>query len=142
MITPIIDSITNLDKTTAVITEPEYSKNDLSSALDFLTQYNSNKATFEAYRREIERLLQWAWLIRKKSILELNRHDIEEYIQFCLSPPQSWIGTIRVPRFIQRGNMRLANPKWRPFVATVSKQEYKSGKKPDKRKYSLSQKAI
>jgi site-specific recombinase XerD len=74
--------------------------------------------------------------------LELKRQDIQEYIEFCLDPPLSWIGTTRVPRFIERGGIRQANPKWRPFVATVSKQDYKTGKKPDKNKYSLSQKAI
>jgi len=138
---PVIDKISNLDVAN-LISPPSFAKNDLISVIEFLKQYNGNQATFDAYRREVERLLQWAWLIAKKSILEIKRQDIQEYIEFCLDPPLSWIGTIRVSRFIERGGVRQANPRWRPFVATVSKQDYKTGKKPDKNKYSLSQKAI
>jgi site-specific recombinase XerD len=137
---PIIDTIDNLNAV-LLTCPPSFAKNDLSSVIEFLKQYNGNLATFEAYRREIERLLQWAWLVSKKSILELKRQDIQEYIEFCLDPPLSWIGTIRVPRFLERGGIRQANPRWRPFVATISKQDYKSGKKPEKNKYRLSQKA-
>jgi site-specific recombinase XerD len=139
---PIIDTMAALDKTAAQTISPIFAEHDLNSALDFLKQYNGNQATFDAYRREVERLLQWTWLIAKKSILELTRQDIQKYIEFCLDPPTAWIGTIRCPRFIDRGGIRQANPRWRPFVATVSKQEYKTGKKPDKNKYCLSQKAI
>lgn len=139
---PVIDTIERLDETISLANVPEFAKYDLHVSLDFLKQYDGNKATFEAYRREIERLLQWTWLIVKKSILELKRQDVQEYIEFCLDPPLSWIGTSRVPRFIVRGGIRQANPRWRPFVATVSKQDYKTGKKPDKNKYFLSQKAI
>lgn len=139
---PIIDTIEAIDETISLTNSPEFAKIDLRIALDFLKQYDGNQATFDAYRREIERLLQWAWLIIKKSILDLKRQDVQEYIEFCIDPPRSWIGTIRCKRFIERGGIRIPNPKWRPFVATVSKQEYKAGNKPDKTKYQLSQKAI
>jgi site-specific recombinase XerD len=140
---PLIDSLEHIKQDSFDHTKrPSFALNDYSAAIEYLKQYDGNKATFEAYRREIERLLQWSWLIAKKSILELTRQDIQEYIEFCLDPPLSWIGTVRVPRFIERNNVRQANPRWRPFVATVSKQEHKTGKKPDKKKYSLSQKAI
>lgn len=139
---PIIDTIAALDEIATKTIAPEFAKYDLGASLNFLKQYDGNKATFEAYRREIERLLQWSWLVAKKSILELKRQDIQEYIEFCLNPPLSWIAATRATRFVERGGIRQANPKWRPFVATVSKQDYKMGKKPDKNKYSLSQKAI
>src|SRR5580704_4002415 len=87
---PLIDTLASLDETTARINAPEFAKHDIKTALEFLNQYNANKATFESYRREIERLLQWTWLIKKKSILELKRQDIQEYIEFCLDPPISW----------------------------------------------------
>lgn len=138
---PVIDGIKQINHT-KFKSDSIINKNDLYSILEYLQQYDGNQATFESYRREVERLLQWSSLIAKKSILELKRQDIQEYIEFCLDPPLSWIGTKRVPRFIERGGIRLANPNWRPFVATISKQDYKLGKKPDKKKYSLSQKAI
>jgi hypothetical protein len=128
---PIIDTIDNLNA--AILTfSPEFAKNNLTSVIEFLKQYNGNQATFDAYRREVERLLQWSWLVAKKSILELARQDIQEYIEFCLNPPIAWMGTTRVSRFVERGGIRQANPRWRPFVATVSKQDYKTGKNPTK----------
>lgn len=140
---PIIDSLDHIEDHVGTISEKSgYLLNDFLAALDFLKQYKSNKATFEAYRREVERLLQWSWFVEKKSILELKRQDIENYISFCLNPPKSWIGTNRVTRFIERNGVRIANPKWRPFVATVSKQDFKNGNRPDKNNYQLSQKSI
>jgi hypothetical protein len=78
----------------------------------------------------------------KKPVLDLKRQDIQDYIEFCLDPPTSWIGLKRVARFIERGGIRQPNPRWRPFVATVTKQEHKQGKKPKKSKYCLSQKSL
>jgi len=34
---------------------------DYVSALQFLVSYGGSTATFNAYRRELERLLQWSW---------------------------------------------------------------------------------
>lgn len=115
---------------------------DFEYALGFLMQYDGNKATFESYRREAERLLQWTWLIKETSIINLKRQDIEEYIGFCLKPPLSWIGIKKTPRFIVPNGERIPNPEWCPFVATVSKHDHKKGIKPDKKLYQLSQKAI
>ena len=139
---PLIDTSDTFNDIAEQHASPAFAKYDLNIANNFLKQYDGNRATFDAYRREVERLLQWSWLISKKSILELKRQDMQEYIEFCLDPPISWIGTIRVPRFIKQGGIRKPNPRWRPFVATVSKQDYKNGIKPDKKKYRLSQKAV
>lgn len=140
---PLIDTCRNLkDKDWESFIPPTFAPQDLSCVLDFLKQYENNSATFEAYRREVERLLQWAWWIDKKSLLDLKRSDIENYIQFCLAPPAAWIGYKKVSRFITREGVRVPNTEWRPFVATVSKADHKNGVKPDKRNYQLSQKAI
>ncbi len=136
---PIIDSLEHIN---LAIAPPIAAKLDLNLSLEFLKQYDGNKETFKSYRREIERILQWSWLIAKKSILELKRQDIQDYIEFCLSPPKSWIAAKRVARFIERGGIRTANTRWRPFVVTISKRDFKNGEKPDKNNYQLSQKAI
>ncbi len=140
---PVIDSLEYIVQNGYSYTQiPSFAPNDFSAVIEFLKQYDGNKATFESYRREIERLLQWSWLIENKSLLELKRQNIEDYISFCLNPPKSWIGTKRVARYIERSGLRIANPKWRPFVATVSKQDFKKGERPEKNKYQLSQKSI
>ncbi len=90
---PLIDTCDHLkEKNWQTFVPPSFAPHDLSCVLDYLKQYNNNKATFESYRRETERLIQWAWLVEKKSLLDLKRQDIEDYIQFCLNPPKSWIG--------------------------------------------------
>jgi site-specific recombinase XerC len=63
---------------------------DYNKALSFLKSYTGSLGTFNTYRREIERLLQWSWHIAKKTIKELRREDIENFINFCQKPPKSW----------------------------------------------------
>ena len=115
---------------------------DYVSTLQFLVSYGGSTATFNAYRRELERLLQWSWHIRQTSVHHLTREDIVEFIRFTIDPPAAWIGTKNVARFIRRDGERAPNPAWRPFVATVSKAEFRSGTAPDKKAYNPSQAAV
>ena len=115
---------------------------DLEFALKFLISYNGSTATFNSYRREIERLLQWAWFIHCRSVVTLKREDIEQYISFCQSPPLHWIGIKNVARFQYRQGSRVANPAWRPFVHTVTKQEHQLGHHVNPKAFTLSQAAI
>ena len=111
-------------------------------ALDFLMQYDGSKATFNCYRREVERLLQWSWLIQEKSVLDLKRQDIEAYVKFCMKPPRSWISLQKAPRFKDKNGKRVPNSDWRPFIMTVSKMAANKGELPDKKNYSIAQKTI
>ena len=115
---------------------------DFQHAYQFIYSYRGSEATFNAYRREVERLLQWAWHIQKKSIRKLKRDDIEKYIEFCQKPPLTWIGTKNVSRFIENNGRRITNVNWRPFVITISKVETQQGSERDIKQYNLSQKAI
>ncbi len=121
---------------------PAFAQADFAAALEFLNSYDGNKTTFNAYRREVERLLHWSWMFANKSITELRRADIEEYLQFCQNPPKAWIGVKKPTRFIVKDGARVANPEWRPFVATVSKVAFKQGKRPNVNDYELSQAAL
>jgi len=117
-------------------------KNDFHYSFLFLLSYNGSKATFNAYRREVERLLQWSWLIAEKSIRDLKRVDIENYLAFCQAPPAHWITTKKPPRFIVKDGVRTPNKEWRPFVATVSKSAFRHGQRADIQSYALSQIAL
>jgi site-specific recombinase XerD len=112
--------------------------NDFNITLTFLKHYVGSVGTFNAYRREVERLLQWSWHIAFKTVDTLKRDDIEAFIRFCQRPPKAWIGLKKPPRFIASNGLRIPNPEWRPFVATVSKSAFKKGQVPDKNKYALS----
>lgn len=108
----------------------------------FLYTYRGSEPTFNAYRRETERLLHWCWSVANKSLREIKRTDIENFIEFCQKPPLAWIGLKNVPRFIEQQGLRLPNLVWRPFVVALPKIIRRNGIKPDPQKYSLSQKAL
>jgi site-specific recombinase XerD len=140
---PIFDTLENIAEQKRPAALPRFSGRDFEKALEFLKQYNGSQATFTAYRREIERLLQWSWLIAKKSTMALKREDIETYIKFCQNPPKSWIGLKQVTsRFVTKNGKRVPNPKWRPFTVQLSKVDVKKGFLPDKDNYALSQEAM
>lgn len=139
---PIFDTLEYIKDQKCHVTTLPFAKKDFETARKFLLQYDQSVPTFEAYRREIDRLIQWAWNIQQKSIIKLNREEIETYIQFCIKPPKRWISLKREKRFIDKNGLRVPNPKWRPFVATISKADYKKGISPDKADYKLSPKAI
>lgn len=111
--------------------------------LTFLKSYGNSSDTFTAYRREIERVVHWAWLICKKPLKELNRNDIHDYFAFIHTPPTPWIATKTVNRFIVNElGLRQGNPEWRPFVIRVSKVAKRNGKTPDTSHYQLSYKSV
>ena len=91
-------------------------EDDLLHTFAFLQSYNGSTATFNSYRREIERLLQWAFVIKQTSLQELHRQELEEFVRFCQAPPAPWIALQQAPRFVNRNGERLSNPQWRPFI--------------------------
>lgn len=72
---------------------------------------------YSNYRSCIERLLLWSILEAKKTITDLNEGDIQEFMSFCTSPPDSWVADKCCRRFTP-GKLKQAigfNPAWRPF---------------------------
>jgi len=119
-----------------------FSEIEHQHASAFLKSYNGSEATFNAYRREVERLLHWACFFAQKSVKDLKRTDIEAYLSFCQAPPLTWIGIKKAPRFIEKEGQRLPNAEWRPFVVTLSKAATRKGKRPDPKNHALSQTAL
>lgn len=111
-------------------------KLDYAFSVEFLKSYAGRLGTFNSYRREVERFLQWCWFIQLKCLKDLKRNDLENYIKFCQNPPENWIGPFKVPRFIIENQTRIPNPAWRPFVLP------NSSKKLHSKQFSLSQGAI
>lgn len=95
---------------------------DYQYASEFIFSYRGSPDTFSTYRREIEHFLHWCWLIAEKSLNQIVREDIEEYVEFARTPPKSWIGTKNVARYLDKQGQRVANPQWRPYVSTGSSE--------------------
>lgn len=139
----LFDNLEKLDLNPNLMqSHPEFEMGDYSHALTFLKCYRASKGTFNSYRREIEKLLQWSYLIAQKKLKDLRREDIENFVRFCENPPQNWIGTKKPPRFIDKDGKRCPNPEWRPFVATIKKYAHYQGQRPDTDDFSLSHGAI
>jgi len=116
--------------------------NDFEMSLSFLQQYTGSAGTFNSYRRDLERLLQWCWHIALNTLDVLKRDDIENFIRLCQRPPAAWICVKTAPRFVEEHGQRTPNPEWRPFVATVSKSAFKKGQLPNKKDCSASNTGI
>jgi site-specific recombinase XerD len=111
--------------------------------VEFLKSYANSNDTFTAYRREVERLLHWSWILCKKSVHELTRNDIRDYLAFIHEPPASWMSINIAHRFKNHSTEgRIPNPLWRPFVVKISKNARRLGNNPDKANYKLSNKSI
>ncbi|MCF6776995.1 hypothetical protein L3V83_10495 [Thiotrichales bacterium 19X7-9] len=92
-------------------------ENDYLYAKLFLQNNARFEGTFNSYRREVERLLHWCWLVAKKSLPLLTIEDINKYLEFCQSPPQSWRSERKLSKFINsEDHTRIPNPNWRPFL--------------------------
>ena len=137
---PIFDSLNHIHKNHLHVVLPaEQHREDFNHSIDFLKSYSGSLGTFNSYRREVERLLQWCWVIKKSTLSTIKRDDIEHFIRFCQSPPNSWISLKKSPRFIEKEGVRVPNPEWRPFVSTISKSSRKQGSLPEIEQFSLSQ---
>jgi len=147
---PLFDTLENLTDTPPCVTEHLSSlginacEQEYRLCIEFLKSYANSPDTFNSYRREVERMLQWVWLICKKSLKEISRNDIRDYLTFINDPPKNWIGTKTVSRFIfnNETSWREANPAWCPFVVKISKNARRLGKLPAKTAYQLSNKSI
>lgn len=139
---PLVDSLEHIKYQALPERLTSFQREDLSQTLQFLKSYNGSQGTFNSYRREIEKLLHWAWSVAGKRLSEVRPDDIQEFIAFCKNPPLSWIGVKKVPRFIQKADLRLPNPEWRPFVVTLSKMAHRQGETPNPKNFELSQGAL
>ena len=102
---------------------PAHAVDDYQCASEFLYSYRGSPDTFSTYRREIEHFLHWCWLCSNKSLKDVRREDIEDYVDFAKKPPKAWIGTKNVPRYIENQGQRVPNPDWRPYVVVTEDRQ-------------------
>ncbi len=143
---PLFDTLLDLEEQLETrawgYLDDAYALDDIVISAQFLLAYKGSQGTFNGYRREVERFLHWAALIAQKSLAELGREDIEQFIEFSQAPPNHWIGVSKPARFIEKNALRVPNPSWRPFVATVSKVAHRRGQIPNTKNFELSQNSL
>jgi site-specific recombinase XerD len=100
--------------------------------IDFLALYLNSNDTFNAYRRDLERLCQWCWFVNHASLLTINAQDMHTFYEFVRNPPQSWISQHHHRRFLSHDTPHQPNPKWRPFVHKPSKTQLRCNLTPER----------
>ena len=138
----VADYLAQLIESSNMLLNIDTLKKEYTLSHTFLLSYSKSPDTYTAYRRETERLLQWAWVIAKKPVRALDRNDIRSYFEFASQPPSNWIGSKTTARFITQNGERVHNPNWRPFVARLSKAQYKNGKINNKNNYLISNSSL
>jgi len=121
---------------------PDDAVNDYQYASEFIFSYRGSADTFATYRREIEHFLHWCWIVADKALPQIQREDVEEYVNFARQPPKKWIGQKNVSRFVLRQGLRQANPDWRPYVTILKKGNKALADSPEAGEYVLSQSAL
>lgn len=62
----------------------------------------------------LEKFLLWSFIVKTKPLAELNNSDVQDFLSFCNTPPESWISKSN-DRFVKEFGLLKANPEWRPF---------------------------
>jgi site-specific recombinase XerD len=88
---------------------------DLEAINSWLSLKDDNAKTYQAYKKELERLLLWAVLERGKAISSLNTDDCRAYIQFLktlTTTDHAWVT-------LEPANKNYG--KWKPFYYRARK---------------------
>ncbi|MGO3346267.1 MAG: tyrosine-type recombinase/integrase [Marinomonas sp.] len=92
---------------------------DLVACIRHIIQFSNSQDTMSFYRTELNRFLDWCWMVKGKSVMAIRREDAIEYIDFCIFPPASWTAEHAHYAFLKEPDGTLSqNPKWRPFIAS------------------------
>lgn len=94
---------------------PNKFQDDIKKCHDFIRSYSGRQTTFNAYRREIEKLVQWC-MLQDLNLKDLRRDDLEKYIKFFKKPPKKMIMASKFPKFLNKDDARVPNPNWKPFL--------------------------
>jgi site-specific recombinase XerD len=82
---------------------------DLDAIKSWLAIKDDNPKTYQAYKKELERLLLWAILERGKAVSSLNTDDCRAYIQFLKTL------TIASHQWVTLEPANKCHNKWKPF---------------------------
>lgn len=105
----------------------ELSRNKLDATDDYaaihewLGLHENVAHTFLSYRKEAERLLLWAVLIKKKPMSSLTTSDMNSFFMFIANPPEDWCSDRRYERYHEN---------WKPFVEDKRRVEQKKNGEP------------
>lgn len=93
-----------------------------------LEQVNFGAANYADYTPSLDKLLNWSFILGRKSVFDWNDGDLKAYVDFIIDPPADWISPKKYPRFITDNTTAPAHWKlhssWCPFVRNGSVPTY------------------
>ena len=113
--------------------DPSHALDDFRIGHRFLEKYSDVSGTFSRFRTEIQRFLNYTWLIARRHLAQTDGELVSRYFAFLKTPPKSWVSHGIYPAFTGTGDRRQINPLWRP-MALRSRQ--------DSAPYSISQASL
>ncbi len=64
---------------------------DLSAISEWLNEFKAKKTTLDSYKSQILKFMLWLKLEAQKSLVELKKQDMSDYIEWFKNPPEKWI---------------------------------------------------
>ncbi|KVN88824.1 tyrosine-type recombinase/integrase [Burkholderia ubonensis] len=95
-------------------------RNDLDAVRAWLSNYADTKTTFEAYRKEAERLLLWAVVQLGKPLSSLTHEDLRLYKAFLADPQPASRWVSLKDDGSPGGKYARGDARWRPFNGPLS----------------------
>lgn len=105
---------------------PAGATEDWRATAVFLLRHTATAGTFAQFRGEVQRFLNYAWVIKGKTLKEIGGTDIDDYMGLVKKPITSWATSKAEGRqrgFLSKDGARVANPKWRPFYDAATKRK-------------------
>jgi hypothetical protein len=79
----------------------------------------ANERHLRRYSVSLERILNWSFIVAKKSVFDWDQEDVQRYLDFVEIPDSSWVCSSSFSRFVSSKNEPYdqwpINERWRPF---------------------------
>ena len=95
---------------------PHCHRQDFDIAQKFLVKYSDVSGTYNRFRSEIQRFLNYTWHIAKRHLVQADSDLLSSYFTFLKTPPASWVSHGIYPAFLDNEGSRQSNPRWRPMA--------------------------
>ncbi|EGQ9744517.1 site-specific integrase [Vibrio parahaemolyticus] len=92
-------------------------------AFDFLMEYYNNKNNYKSIRSDLCIFLNWVWNVRRKSVVDVTRKDMFDFVEFGNNPPEELVAGYSgmpiikdEPKKVPFDYEPILNEDWQPFV--------------------------
>jgi integrase/recombinase XerC len=89
---------------------------DFQLSLRFVSDYSDTPGTFNRFRGEVQRFLNYLWVTTKRTLVQVDQEVVTSYLVTLNNPPDGWVSRGIYPAFRGKNGLREPNPKWRPFL--------------------------